>query len=180
VAAFRLKLRAARQRARHDVGSSLFELVVALIIISVLAAVLLNRLGYYKEMLEKAAMESTLRNIKTGLQVQLAELIVTNRQAQAGRLENEDPSQWLDEKPPNYGGSYRVPPVSGTWYFDTATHELVYVVNTGNRLEIDTDTRPIQLRFRARVLKDRLNLFGNSVESVAGVALVPAQPYRWQ
>ena len=151
-----------------------------LIIISVLAAVLLNRLGYYKEMLEKAAMESTLRNIKTGLQVQLAELIVTNRQAQAGRLETEDPVQWLDEKPQNYGGNYRAPAATGTWYFDTATRELVYVVITGNRLEIDTDASPKQVRFRTRLVKDRLKLFGNSVESVTSVSLLPVRPYRWQ
>jgi general secretion pathway protein G len=165
---------------RRETGSSLFELGVALIIISVLAAVLLNRLGYYKEMLEKAAMEATLRNIKTGLQVQLAELIVTNRQAQAARLEHEDPLQWLDEKPPNYGGSYRTPPDAGTWYFDSGTHELVYVVNTGSRLELDTGAEPKQVRFRARLLKDRLKLFGNGVESVAGVTLLPVRPYRWQ
>jgi competence protein ComGC len=170
----------ARQRARREAGSSLFEFGVVLIVISVLAAVLLNRLGYYKEMLEKATMESTLRNIKTGLQVQLAELIVTNRQAQAARLESEDPVQWLEQKPPNYGGSYRTPPDAGTWYFDAGTHELVYVVNTGNRLELDTSTSPKQIRFRARLLKERLKLFGNGVETVAGVTLLPAQPYRWQ
>jgi type II secretory pathway pseudopilin PulG len=170
----------ARQRARREAGSSLFELGVALIIVSVLAAVLLSRLGYYKEMLEKAAMESTLRNIKTGLQVHLAELIVTNRQAQAIRLESENPIQWLDEKPLNYGGSYRTPPNAGTWYFDAGTHELVYVVNTGNRLELDTGAGPKQVRFRARLLKERLKLFGNGVESIAGVTLLPVQPYRWQ
>jgi general secretion pathway protein G len=170
----------ARHGAGREAGASLFEFGVALIIISVLATVLLNRLGYYKEMLEKAAMEATLRNIKTGLQVQLAELIVSNRQAQAARLEIEDPVQWLDEKPPNYGGSYRTPPDTGTWYFDAGTHELVYVVNTGSRLELDTGADPKQVRFRARVLKDRLKLFGMGVESVAGVTLLPVRPYRWQ
>ena len=161
-------------------GASLFEFVVVLIIISVLAAVLLNRLGYYKEMLEKAAMDATLRNIKTGLQVKLAELIVTNRQSQASRLESEDPLEWLDEKPLNYGGSYRSPSNVGTWYFDAGTHELVYVVNAGNRLELDTDQAPRQLRFRVRLVKDRLTLFGNAVESVTGVTLQPVKPYRWQ
>lgn len=165
---------------RDESGSSLFEFTVVLIVISTLATVLLNRLDYYKEMLEKAAMESTLRNIKTGLQVQLAELIVTNHQAQAGRLENEDPVQWLDEKPFNYGGNYGAPAATGTWYFDAAKHELVYVVNTGSRLEIDADADPKQVRFRARLVKDRLKLFGNSVESVTGVTLVPVHPYRWQ
>ena len=163
-----------------EAGFSLFELVVSLIIISVLAAVLLNRLGYYQEMAEKAAMESTLRLIKTGLQVRLAELIVTNRQAEAARLEIEDPVQWLDDKPPNYAGSYRLPPDSGTWYFDADRRELVYVVNTGSRLNLAAEDGTKQIRFRARLLKDPVRLSGFVVESVTGVTLLPMRPYRWQ
>ena len=169
-----------RRAKRIKAGFSAFEFVVALIIISVLAAVLLNRLGYYQEMAEKAAMESTLRIVKTGLQIRLAELIVTNRQSEAARLETEDPFKWLDEKPPNYVGRYRVPPDTGTWYFDADERQLVYVVNTGNRLELDSDTGAKQVRFRARLLKDRLQLYGTGVESVSGVALVPVNPYRWR
>jgi general secretion pathway protein G len=72
------------------------ELAVAISIIAVLATVLLDRLAYYKEMAEKAAMESMVRIIKTGLQIRLAELIIGNRQAQAAALEADDPTQWLD------------------------------------------------------------------------------------
>ena len=125
-------------------------------------------------------MDSTLRTIKTGLQIRLAELIVTNRQSQAAQLETEDPIRWLDDKPPNYGGSYRTPPDAGVWYFDARERQLVYVVNTGNRLELDSDTGAKQVRFRARLLKDRLQLYGTGVESVSGVALVPVNPYRWR
>ena len=65
-------------------GFTLVELAVAISVIAVLAAVLLNRLAYYKELAEKAAMESMVRIIKTGLQIRLAELIITNRQARGG------------------------------------------------------------------------------------------------
>lgn len=160
-------------------GFTLFELAVAIMIISALAAVLLNRLSYYQEMAEKAAMESTVRVIKTGLQIHLAELIIANREGDAGVLEAEDPTQWLDARPRNYGGDYREPAVPGTWYFDPDKRQLVYVVITGNRLELDTSTGGKQLRFRARLLKDRLQLPGGQVERTSGVALVPVTPYRW-
>jgi len=169
-----------RHKVSRERGFSAFELAVSIIIISVLAAVLLNRLSYYQEMVEKAAMESTLRTIKTGLQIRLAELIVTNRQAEAVRLETEDPFQWLDEKPPNYAGPYRSPPVTGTWYFDANERQLVYVVNSGNRLELDSDKGAKQVRFRARLLKDRLQISGTVVEGVSGVSLVPVNPYQWR
>ena len=165
---------------RRPRGFSLFELAVAIAVIGVLAAVLLNRLGYYQEMAEKAAMESTLRTIKTGLQVRLAELIVTNRQAQAVRLETENPIGWLDDRPPNYGGRYSAPPESGSWYFDAANRQLVYVVRTGDRLIFATGNGGKELRFRAKLLKDRVRVPGGTVEGVAGVALAPVYPYRWQ
>ena len=165
---------------RKPRGFTLFELAVSIAIISVLAAVLLNRLGYYQELAEQAAMESTLRTIKTGLQIRLAELIVTNRQALAAQLETEDPIRWLDDKPPNYGGSYRTPPDAGFWFFDARERQLVYVVKTGDRLELDTGGDARELRFRARLLKDRVQLHGIGVESVTGVALMPMNSYRWQ
>lgn len=177
---FKIQASKSRHAACREGGFSAFELAVSIIIISVLAAVLLNRLGYYQEMAEKAAMESTLRTIKTGLQIHLAELIVTNRQAEAARLETDDPFQWLDEKPPNYAGRYRSPPDSGTWYFDADERQVVYVVNSGNRLELDSDTGTKQVRFRARLLKDRLQVSGTVVEGVSGVSLVPVYPYQWR
>ena len=148
-------------------------------IISVLAAVLLNRLAYYQEMAEKAAMESTVRVIKTGLQIRLAELIIGNRQGEAATLEAEDPMLWLDRRPANYGGAYREPPRLGRWYFDAAARQLVYVVNTGNRLDLATAADAKQIRFRAQLLKDRLNVGGAAVESVTGVTLTAVTPYRW-
>jgi general secretion pathway protein G len=165
------------RRAR---GFSLLELVVCIIIVSVLAAALLNRLAYYQELAEKAAMESMLRVIKTGLQIRLAELIVTNRQSQAGQLVTEDPFRWLDDKPPNYRGRYRSVPDAGAWYFDAGTHELAYVVQTGDRLEFAGGGEARELRFRALLLKDKVRTTGIEVESVTGVTLVPVQRYRWQ
>ncbi|HXF66692.1 MAG TPA: type II secretion system protein [Burkholderiales bacterium] len=160
-------------------GFTLLELAAAIVLIGALAAVLLNRLAFYQEMAEKAAMEATLRTIKTGLQIRLAELILTNRQAEAERLEAEDPVLWLDEKPPNYGGPYREPPERGTWYYDAPARELVYVVNTGSRLKIGDGSEGRELRFRTRVLKDRVRFGGVEVEGVAGIALTPVRPYHW-
>jgi prepilin-type N-terminal cleavage/methylation domain-containing protein len=167
----------ARQRAR---GFTIFELVVAIVIFSVLITVLLGRFGFYQEMAERAAMESTLRLIKTGLQIHLAELIVANRQGEAVKLEAEDPMQWLDPKPANYAGTFREPPERGAWYFDAGEKQLVYVVNTGKRLELDAaGSDGKQLRFRAQLLKDRIQAGGATIESVTGVTVVPVHAYRW-
>jgi len=56
----------------------------------------------------------------------------------------------------------------------------VYVVNTGTRLNTDIQADPKQIRFRVRLLKDRLHVAGAIVESVTGITLAPISPYRWQ
>lgn len=166
---------------RKPHGFTLFELAVCVLVIGVLATVLLNRLGFYQEMAEKAAMESTARVLKTGLQIRLAELIIANRQSEADVLEREDPVQWLEKRPVNYGGVFHDYPRPGTWYFDERERQLVYVVNTGSRLEPDgqTESNPKQVRFRARLLKDQVQIAGGPVESVTGITLMPVIPYRW-
>ena len=161
-------------------GFTLVELAVAISIIAVLAAVLLGRLAYYKEMAEKAAMESMVRIIKTGLQIRLAELIIGNRQVQAAALEADDPTQWLDARPANYGGTYGEPLQRGMWYFDAPERQLVYVVNTGDRLQVGVQSGPKQIRFRVRLLQDRLQPGGAVVATVSGVALVSVSPYYWR
>jgi general secretion pathway protein G len=162
-------------------GFTLLELVVVVLIFAVVATVLLERLAFYREALERAAMESTLSGIKTGLQVRLAELIITNREGKAGELESEDPVQWLDVgRPANYGGAYRQPADPATWYFDVARRQLVYVVSTGDRLEIDGQQGRKELRFRARLIRGPVYLPGGAVERTNGVGLIPVNPYRWR
>jgi prepilin-type N-terminal cleavage/methylation domain-containing protein len=168
------------RHGRASRGFTLIELMVAIAIIAIAVALLLNRLAYHQEMAEKAAMEAVLRAVKTGLQVRLAELIATRRQGQAAVLETEDPMRWLDARPDNYGGVYGEVVERGKWYFDPVPRHLVYLVNAGDRLEIDGGAEAGELRFQPRLLKDRINLGGGSLETVTTVTLVPVTRYRWR
>jgi general secretion pathway protein G len=165
-------------RARQR-GLTLIEFVVVLLVVGIVGGVFLERLHRYQELAERAGMEAMLRIVKTGLQIRLAELIVTNRQAEAASLEQEDPMQWLDARPPNYGGDYREPPEPGKWYYDGSRRQLVYVVHRGSGLELDADGGTRELRFEARLLRDRIKAGGAVVEAVTGIALRPIRPYRW-
>jgi prepilin-type N-terminal cleavage/methylation domain-containing protein len=160
-------------------GLTLFELAVVLVIVSAAGAVFLDRLHRYQDLAEKAAMETTVTLIKTGLQIRLAELIIANRQGEAARLEIDDPTRWLDPRPANFAGAYRDPPQRGNWYYDAPRRQLVYVVNSGQWLEIDTGNAARELRFQARLLRDRLKIGGATVHSVTGVTVVPVTPFRW-
>lgn len=166
-------------RASRTSGFTLLELVVVICVISGLAAVALQRLTVYQELAERAAMEATLRQVQMGLQIRLAELIIANRQADAGRLERGDPMQWLAEPPSNYGGAYRSPAARGNWYYDAAKGELVYVVNNGAFLEAEAVDGAKVLRFRPKLLKGVVNFGGMTTETVTGITLSPVRPYKW-
>lgn len=160
-------------------GFVLLELVVALLIISVLIAVLLDRFRFYQEKAEQATMEYTLQAIKTGLQIRLAELIITRRQQEATQLEVENPTQWLSKMPADYAGDYSEPPQSGAWYYDVPVRQLVYVPHNNTHLEVARTGGVKQLRFSIKIVKYHMVINGSQVDGVAAVRLVPVYPYRW-
>ena len=165
-----MKPRNARPSSR---GFTLFELVAVIVIVSLVGAVFLNRLRFYQAMAERASLDYTLSVLKAGLQIKLAELIVTNRQADAVKLERVDPMLWLSEKPANYLGEYHESPARGNWYFDTRQRQLVYVVNNSDYFEAAEVGGVKQLRFKPKLVINQVNIYATTVTGVAGIKLVP-------
>ena len=120
-------------------------------------------------------MESTLAAFKMGLQFQLAELIVTNRQMAAAQRERENPMRWLQEIPGNYLGEYATPTRPGNWYYATAEHELVYVPNNSPHLDARQNSNN-ELRFRVAI---RYNPDAAGRQTPSGAAIVPAREFKW-
>jgi len=126
---------ASRNACRHppgkEYGYSLLEFFIASVIIGLVAVFLLERLLSYQEYAEKAAMELTVTNMRSGLRLQVAELMTQERLNEMGTLVKQNPVHWLETSPPNYLGEL-APPVpktlaQGNWYFDTSRRELVYL-----------------------------------------------------
>ena len=85
-------------------GASFVEFAVCLALMGIFVGVLLERALYYQEYAEKTAMESTAQNIRTGMRYKVAELILANRLSEIQTLTDENPMDWLAEKPGNYLG----------------------------------------------------------------------------
>lgn len=166
-----------RGAGRRERGFSLLELAVVAVVLSVLLAVLLDRLAFYQEAAERARFEADLRFYKTALQIRLAELILQRREGEARTLEVENPTRWLSEKPTNYGGEYPARPKPGHWYFDQATHELVYVVNSGESLIMNDVSGMKQLRFRVKIINQPVIVSGKQIQGIGGIALLPAETF---
>lgn len=160
-------------------GFSLLELAVVAVVLSILAAVLLQRLNYYQEAVERARFEMALQVYKTALQIRLAEMIIERRENDARILEDENPTQWLSEKPANYAGDYPLVPSAGNWYYDKTSRELVYVANTAGGLEVEMRDGVKQLRFRVLIIRQPVPVAGGQVQGIAGIKLTPATVYRW-
>ena len=172
---------AARVKARHSGlgrGFTLIELVLVIIVVSVVAVAGIERLIYYQERVEKAAMDATLAAIKMGLQIRLAELIVTNRQNLAAQLERENPLHWLDEPPVNSDGDSRTLDLHGNWYFAADVHQLVYMPKNSGFLDMGPQSDG-KLRFQVRLQYDVIEGGGMQSKVPVGIRIVAVRPYRW-
>ena len=171
----------ARQR-----GFTIFELVVVMVIASVLAIILLNRLLYYQEIAEKTAMDMTVMNMRSGLRLRVAELMMQDRMNEASQLLQENPITWLETLPPNYKGkmadSKQTALIPGNWYFDTGRQELVYQVQHDRFFKSGEDSatsKDSTIRFHVTAVKHPRKTGNGAVHKVEGITLTPITEYHW-
>jgi general secretion pathway protein G len=169
--------------ANRHAGFTLFELIIVVCIVSILAGILFNRLQVYKEAAEKAAMQQTAAAIKSALQMRVASYMISGRDNEIEQLRGENPVSWLQEKPADYAGEFyadayaRVQP--GSWYFDLARREFIYVVNLGANFKPGPDGRK-WVRYRVRIEYDAVPVPGVAPRKVlSAVTFAPVQPYVW-
>jgi general secretion pathway protein G len=168
-------------RLRRQRGFSRFELAVAIAIFTALGGVLLERFQYYQEYAEKTAMEMTVTNIRAGLRLKVADLLMADRVSEIPTLADENPIVWLEKKPENYLGELDGEPVDeprGKWYFDKLRHELVYTADI-RRHFAPADGSDFTARYRV----GRMSA-GKHDADVPGaaqqwVAVLPANDFRW-
>jgi general secretion pathway protein G len=172
-----------RRPAGRHAGFTLFELIVVVCIVSIMAGILLNRLQVYQEAAEKAVMQQTAAAIKSALQMRVASYLINGRDSEIEKLRSENPVNLLQEKPADYAGEFyadayaRVRP--GSWYFDLARREFVYVVNLGHNFKPGPDGRK-WVRYRVRVEYEQVPEQGGPPRKVfSAVSFAPVQPYVW-
>ena len=132
-------------------GARFVEFAVCMALMGIFVSVLLERALYYQEYAEKTAMESTAENIRTGLRYKVADLILANRASEIPSLADENPMNWLAERPGNYLGELDSAPADepkGQWFFDKPSRELVYTVSNRRHFE-SSDGRNYSVRYRA-------------------------------
>jgi hypothetical protein len=120
----------------------------------------------YMEIAERAAMEATLINTMSAINIRLIQDIASQRQG-ARDWTRRNPFELARMAPANFAGDLDdSPPASGSWGYDRASAELIYTPRL--RFRLQTSNGEARLRFR---LVER---------PTGGYSLAPITPYRWE
>ncbi|MDD5033321.1 MAG: hypothetical protein PHE55_01070 [Methylococcaceae bacterium] len=160
-------------------GFSALEFAIATLLVAVLADLLLNRLLYYEEQVEKTRVEAMIRVLQGALRIRMGQMMVESKAHRWADLADENPFDWLDKKPGNYAGecdgACEIEP--GYWVYDRKQRQIAYRVKLGRYFDQGDDDHMIRLRLRA--------VYAGSGEKIDSrnpaetVVLEWVRPYRW-
>jgi type II secretory pathway pseudopilin PulG len=154
---------------------SRLEMLVSVALILVMGGILLERMLYYQEQAEKAAMETTARELDSMLRIRAAELMLANRSGELAQLERTDPFTLFEVPPGRYSGETEgraASSESGVWRYDRRAAEVFYLPSSRQHLRlINGDDTAI--RYRVKLLR------AAPEAPVAGVRLECLSEYRW-
>jgi hypothetical protein len=87
---------------------------------------LLQRLETVQEEAESTALDLTIRNIRTGMQLAQGELIMHGEDGRITELAQSNPVRFLGKLPDGYEGEAVSPEQPGGWTYNPTLHELAY------------------------------------------------------
>lgn len=179
VRAFVAGLRGPRRAGQ---GFTLVELIIVVCIVALSAALLVDRLRFYQEAAEKAAMEYTVGAVRSALQLRVAAMLMRGEERNIESLARANPVDWLMEPPRGYRGEFRAPQPAvprGSWYFDVGRNELVYVPDLDSHLERLADGSK-RLRFRVHFeFEPARPGSGRKRGILTATRIEPVMPYTW-
>jgi general secretion pathway protein G len=163
-------------------GFTLLELAIFVSIMAVLMMTFLNRVMYYQEQAERAAMIGVVVAVQDALTLQQARLRILGDEAGMVALRADNPINWLAEKPGNYGGEFYDPSTKsvtrGSWVYDLKAHELIYFPEHTSHLVFSGEAKK-WIRYRVS-----LGQGGSSIALVKGnipmVTFDAVEPYHWE
>ncbi|MEX2517396.1 MAG: hypothetical protein WD572_10920 [Gammaproteobacteria bacterium] len=194
-----------------DYRLSRLELVFALIILLVLISIFMNRMIIMLAQAERSMIENSIVNLNSALHVQGLYLNMSAGSEVVTIMEHANPVDILMQQPawdfddpdlgpeaqrtlvesrmvrplPNYAGELSAGEGQwlepGSWYFDTDTSALVYLVRNSEVFRSELDS-PARLRFRLELDytdMDGDGEFSPAVDRLNSLGLQPLDEYQW-
>ena len=160
---------------RRQHGFSLLEMVIAITLVVLLYVTMLEKLLPLRGDAEAAAVATTVGTIRSALGLEVAARLVDGDLASIEGLKDRNPMTLLAEIPDNYLGEVAgVDPAnlpSGHWYYDSAAHQLVYLVRHRDYFRTELPGVP-RMVFRIEVVY-------NERGEIAGIRLDRVNAFIW-
>ena len=135
-------------------GFSLLELAVVVSVVGILAGILLTNVLSYRDEAELAAVGQVTGALRSALHLKTAQLFVRHQEDQMAALAEQNPMDWLAERPRNYLGEFYAPIgqdlTPGNWYFDRKDKLIVYLLNYGKTVGKDA---PKVMKFKVKLAR---------------------------
>ena len=154
--------------------------MLVLALVAVLVLVALDRSIGLRVQAERMAMEGVVQSLRTAAAERGMHDRVTGDRGSASRLAGSNPMLWLAQPPLNYLGELAGPDPAtvpgGQWYFDSASHLLVYRVDYEAYFD---SPLPGAARARFKLGSDTadIDLAGHELR---GVTLEAVEHYTWR
>lgn len=166
---------------RQHKGFTLFEMVVTICSIVILYMIAEERLNQLPAAAERASFFAVLQQIKTGVNFEMVTKLAGGRAHEILQLEGANPMQFLIETPSNYRGELAqvtdAVELRNSWYFETSTGELVYVVGGASIPDVDVVLSGVKVKLGQIRLK-LTNVY--DAPTPAGSANAGQAPGKWQ
>jgi general secretion pathway protein G len=135
-------------------GASLLEFALVVLIVGILTTVLLQRIWHYQGEAAEVAMRTTVANVRTALEIKVANGKLPGGTIDLTILAEQNPFDWLKDKPANYAGAYFSPSDAdigaGNWCFDRTDKSVIYLLNIRESF-LDAQTK--RLKFKVKLLR---------------------------
>lgn len=132
----------------------MLEFAVSAIVVGVLSGLLLQRLWYYQAEAEQVAVQATVSNVRSALEIKVAQGKLPGYRVDLTLLAEENPLNLLKAKPANYAGELFSPADDdigdGNWCFDRTNKSLIYLLNFKNSFG---DAQTKRLNFKVKLLR---------------------------
>jgi general secretion pathway protein G len=158
---------------------ALLQFAVTLAIAGVLWAVLLDSLHTIQEQSERTVMEATVRNMNSGLRLEIAARIMHGEEATLPALVGNNPVNYLEKPPLDYLGPCTEDFPHGKWCFDERTREIAYRPRREEHLAYPADGRR-DLRWRIASAAERAGTGHAANTSVGAITLVSTTRFTWR
>lgn len=179
-----LSMRYQIKMAQNQRGMGLLEAVLIGVLISVLMVVFMGRILNLSLVVEREAMQQTVINLNSALNIEALTLIVQNEQGAIAAWEGKNPMKLLNPPPIQYKGSFSeadaLKQTPGSWFFDEGQSMLIYRINNIKQFA-GGRAIPERVRFRVEAIFNDYNNDGikNADERYSGLRLKALDHYQW-